>query len=153
MTSSLYFLENEPKGLWFEGKHPFYSPKITSTGAHHVSNLMLGFSLNSGFLWSLHQTFQTFSSSRGLNSPHEQWRRENGQRYCLATMAKDTDCPGWRDEMTFLWKQEQHNLNEFCWVRRGAILTCHTKWSGKQTQEAEREGVSSHSEEIPKLLI
>lgn len=33
-------------------------------------------------------------------------------------MAKDTDCPGWRDEMTFLWKQEQHNLNEFCWVER-----------------------------------
>lgn len=57
-------------------------------------------------------------SLSGLNSPHEQWRRENGQRYCLATMAKDTDCPGWRDEMTFLWKQEQHNLNEFCWVER-----------------------------------
>jgi len=44
------------------------------------------------------QTSQTFSLL-DLDSPHEQWRRENGQRYCLATMAKDTDCPGWRDEM------------------------------------------------------
>lgn len=44
--------------------------------------------------WTFDQTSQTFPLL-GLNSPHEQWRRENGQRYCLATMAKDTDCPGW----------------------------------------------------------
>jgi len=69
------------------------------------------------------QTSQTFSLS-GVNSLYEQWRSENGQRYCLATIAKDTDCPGWRDEMTFLWKQEQHNLNEFCWVERGTFHTC-----------------------------
>lgn len=79
------------------------------------------------------QTSHTFFLP-GLNSLHEQWRRENGQRNCLATMAKDTDCPGRRDEMTFLWKQEQHNLNEFCWVERGTIPACCTNWSGKQRQ-------------------
>lgn len=35
--------------------------------------------------------------------------------------------PGWRDEMTFLWKQEQHNLNEFCRVEREALLTRRIK--------------------------
>lgn len=113
--------------------HPRYA---LLSPMHHYEPVILGFGLGLVF-WTC-PNFQTFSHL-GLNSQHEQRRRENGQRYCLATMAKDTDCSGRRDEMTFLWKQERHNLNDLLgWEHFSHALPSKVKNKHKKLDNMQR---------------